>query len=151
MNLKNNKGITLIALTITIIVMLIIAGITIYGGSKLIQDATVEDVKTNMLLVQAEVKNYVEQAKFENKKIENMKDEGIKVDDVTLKIEDGQEIQGTMFYKIVTPMSELKLGKLSSENYLVAIKIDEVAVDVYFVPGITNGYGTTYHLLSEMQ
>lgn len=150
MKLKNNKGVTLIALTITIIVMLIIAGITIYGGSKLIQDAKVEDVKTNMLLVQAEVKNYVEQAKFENKKITDMINDGIKVDDVTLKIAEAQEIQGTQFYKIVTPMSELNLGKLRSEQYLVTIKIDEVSVDVYFVPGVSDGYGTTYHLLSEM-
>ena len=150
MKLNRNNGITLIALTITIIVMLIIAGITIYGGSKLIQNARVEDVKTNMLLVQAEVKNYVEQAKFEGKKIEDMKSDGIMVDGVTLKIEDAREIQGEMFYKIVTPMSELKLGKLDANNYLVLIQINEVNVDVYFEPGISDGNGTTYHLLSEM-
>ena len=150
MNLKNNKGVTLIVLTITIIVMLIIVGITIYGGTKLIQNARVEDVKTNMLLVQAEVKNYVEQAKFERKKIEDMINDGITVDGVTLKITEAREIQGEMFYKIVTPMNQLKLGKLDANNYLVLIKIDDVNVDVYFEPGISDGNGTTYHLLSEM-
>lgn len=147
---SNNNGVTLIALTITIIVMLIIAGITIYGGSKLIQNAKVEDVKTNMLLVQAEVKNYVEQAKFEGKKIEDIISEGITVDGVTLKITEAREIQGEMFYKIVTPMNQLKLGKLDANNYLVLIKIDDVDVDVYFEPGVSDGSDTTYHLLSEM-
>lgn len=150
MKLNNNKGVTLIALTITIIVMLIIAGITIYGGSKLIQNAQVEDVKTNMLLVQAEVKNYVEQAKFERKTIEDMVNEGITVNGVNFKIKDSREIQGETFYKIATPMSELKLGNLKADHYLVLIKIDDVDVDVYFEPGVSDGSGTTYHLLSEM-
>ena len=34
MNIKNDKGVTLVALTITIIVLLIIAGIAIYNGKE---------------------------------------------------------------------------------------------------------------------
>ncbi|MBR3249833.1 MAG: hypothetical protein IKF83_03965 [Clostridia bacterium] len=151
MKLTNQKGITLIALTITIIVLLIIAGISVYTGSKLIQEAKLEDVKTNMLLVQAETKNFIEQAKFERKTIENLITEGISVDNVTLKLEATNE-NGQTYYKIIQPtMNELKLSKLSSDNYLLAINIDEVSVDVYFKPGIKDGEGTTYHLLSEMQ
>ena len=149
MKIKNNKGITLVALTITIIVMLIIASITIYGGSKLIKQAQTEDVKTNMLLLQAEIKNYVEQARYENKKIENFLNEGITVGSTTLKISQAQEIQGTQFYKILTPMSEFNLDKLDEELYLVSMDIDKINVDVYFVPGISDGE-TTYHVLSEM-
>lgn len=151
MKLTNQKGITLIALTITIMVLLIIVGISVYTGSKLIQEAKLEDVKTNMLLVQAEVKNYVEQAKFERKTIENLTNEGITVDDTTLKLVAVTE-GGQTYYKIVEPtMNELKLSKLSNENYLLAINIDDVSVDVYFKPGITDSEGRTYHLLSEMQ
>ena len=39
MDIKNNKGITLIALIITIIIIVIIAGIIVYDGSKLVDDA----------------------------------------------------------------------------------------------------------------
>lgn len=149
MKIINNKGITLIALIITIIVMLIIASITVYGGSKIIKKAQKEDVKTNMLLLQAEIKNYVEQARFENKKIENFLNEGITIGDTTLKISQEEEIQGEQFYSILTPMSEFNLDKLDSKLYLISIDIDKVNVDVYFVPGISDGE-STYHILSEM-
>ena len=151
MKLTNKKGITLIALTITIIVLLIIAGISVYTGSKLIQEAKLEDVKTNMLLVQAEAKNFIEQAKFERKTIENLVAEGITVDNVTFQLQATNE-NGETYYKIIQPtMNELKLSKLSNENYLLAINIDEVSVDVYFKPGIKDGEGKTYYLLSDMQ
>lgn len=149
MNLKNNKGITLLALTITVIVMLIIASITIYGGSKVIKQAQKEDVKTNMLLLQAEMKNYVEQARYENKKIENFLSDGITIGEKTLKISQADEIQGVQFYKILTPLSEFNLEQLDEELYLISIDIDKVNVNVYFVPGISDGENT-YHILSEM-
>lgn len=153
MKYKKNAGVTLIALTVTIIVIFIIAGITIYSGSNLIQQSKVEDVKTNMLLLQAEVKNYIEQAKFENKKIEDVVSNGIKVseDGLTLRIEADQEIQGTTFYKIISPtMSELKLKNINAEQYILAIDIDSVTVEVYYKPGVRDGHGTVYNFLSEM-
>ena len=53
MKVKNNKGITLIALTITIIILLILASITIYSGKESIKKAQLESLKTNMLLIKA--------------------------------------------------------------------------------------------------
>ena len=66
MKVKNNKGITLIALTITIIILLILASITIYSGKESIKKAQLESLKTNMLLIKAKAKEYVEQASFKN-------------------------------------------------------------------------------------
>lgn len=158
MKFVNNKGITLIALTITIIVLLIIAGTSVYTGSKLIQEAKLEDVKTNMLLVQAEVKNYIEQAKFEKKSVETIVAEGVTLNGIELKLEAKNE-NGSTYYKIIKPtMNELNLSKLSADNYLLLIKADDqktdevdVNVDVYFAPGIKDGDGVIHHLLSEMQ
>lgn len=64
MNLRKNKGITLIALTITIIVLLIIAGISVYSGIEIIKNANLEALKTNMLLIEAKAKEYVEEVSF---------------------------------------------------------------------------------------
>jgi len=58
------KGITLISLVITVIVLVIIAGITLYSGKETIKRAKLEELRTNMLLVQAKAKEYVEQANF---------------------------------------------------------------------------------------
>ena len=63
--LKNNKGITLTALVITIIILGIIATIVIRTSSPVIQEAKIEDVKTTLLLIQAKWKVEKEKAKFD--------------------------------------------------------------------------------------
>ncbi len=152
MGIKSNKGITLIALIITIIVILIITTITVYTGSNIVDEAKFEDVKTNMLLMEAEIKNYVEQAKFENKKIEDFTGDGIKNDNnVVLKLGEPEEVEGNTFYKIITDMSELNLDKIDPEKYLVSIDINNLEVDVYFKPGISNGDGIPFSFLSEIK
>ena len=64
MNLKQSKGITLIALTITIIILGIIAGIAVYNGKETIKNANLEAIRTNMLLIEAKAKGLVEEANF---------------------------------------------------------------------------------------
>ena len=61
---KNNKGVTLIALVVTIIILLIIASIAVGAGKGTIKKAKLENLKTNMLLIQAKSKEYVEEAGF---------------------------------------------------------------------------------------
>jgi len=141
MKLKNSKGITLVSLIIIIIVMLVLASIAVYSGTGIIQEAKVEDTKTNMLLVQAKIKNYVEQAKFEKKEDIN----GITIDD---SITASPEVEG--YYKI-EDMSSINLPDLNSEDYLISYNIENIDVDVYFVPGIEDSDGNTYHKLSEVK
>ncbi len=62
--MKNNKGIALITLSITIIVLLIIASIGIFYGKDQIEKAQLENIKTNMLLMKSKAKEYCEQANF---------------------------------------------------------------------------------------
>ena len=64
MKQKKESGITLIALTITVIVLLIIASISISAGGNIIKTAKLENLKTNMLLIQAKTKEYVEEVSF---------------------------------------------------------------------------------------
>ena len=55
-NKFNDKGITLASLVITIIVLLIIASIAIYYGTEAIKKANVENIRTNMLLINSQIK-----------------------------------------------------------------------------------------------
>lgn len=64
MRINENKGITLVTLTITVIVLAIIAGITVYTGVDTVKRANLESLRTNMLLIQAKAKEYVEEASF---------------------------------------------------------------------------------------
>ena len=63
--MKQNKGVTLIALTVTIVILLIIAKIAIYNGKETIQRANLEALRTNMLLIEAKAKGLVEEANFQ--------------------------------------------------------------------------------------
>lgn len=65
MKLKQNRGVTLIALIVTIIILLIIAGIAVYNGKETIQRAKLEELRTNMLLIEAKAKGVVEEANFQ--------------------------------------------------------------------------------------
>lgn len=60
--IKKEKGITLVALAITISVMLVLISIAITGGSEIIKNANLENLKTNLLLVKAKAKEVVENA-----------------------------------------------------------------------------------------
>ena len=64
MNLRKINGVTLVALSITIIILLIIAGIAVYSGTEVIRNAKLEGLRTNMLLIQAKSREYVETATF---------------------------------------------------------------------------------------
>ena len=170
MNIKNNKGITLVALVITVIIILVIGAITVYEGSKLVDEAKYEDVKTNMLLIQAEVKNFAEQAKFEGLSKEAILTNGITLDNKTLRISEpddslSDKIQniknkgnttenGELVLYQINNMSDLNLGKLdnnASSNYLVYIDVSkDIEVEVCFLPGILGNDGTIHYFLSTM-
>lgn len=50
---QNEKGITIVGLIITVLVIVIIAGVCIYTGRDILEEAKLEQLKTNMLLIQA--------------------------------------------------------------------------------------------------
>ena len=64
--MKNNRGITMIALILTIIIMLILASITVNIGTSEIEKAKLEDLKTTMLSIKGRVKIIVDKLAFED-------------------------------------------------------------------------------------
>ena len=70
--MDNKKGITLIALIITIIVLIILAGITVAEGTLLIRKAKIESIMTNMITIKSKAKVLVEEA---NSKVWALADE----------------------------------------------------------------------------
>lgn len=61
---SREKGITLVALVITIVVLAIVAGIAIYTGKDTIKKANLEELKSNMFLIKAKAKGLVEEANY---------------------------------------------------------------------------------------
>ena len=161
MKVKNNKRITLIALTITIIILLILASITIYSGKESIKKAQLESLKTNMLLIKAKAKEYVEQASFKNgvnkSEISEEAKNELKGKEANASDYSKQNITingGEILYKLTSDnlkemgLKDVKLG--SNEEYLVKYNIKDVTVEVYNTSGYENN-GTTVYSLSELE
>lgn len=146
----NSKGITIVSLIITIIILLIISGVTVYVGTSVIKQATLQTVNTNMMLIQAKTKTIAEQAKFNNnqdnykgtvlsevsnKKIDEMINVGI-IDDTS------------KFYLLSKDdLVSMGLEKIDIEDgYIVNYETEEVI----YVKGYEND-GITYHKLTDMK
>ena len=58
---KNERGITLLVLAITIVVLLIIASITVYEGSNVLKESVLQKNIANMLSIKSKIKGYSEE------------------------------------------------------------------------------------------
>ena len=107
--MKNNKGITMLSLALMIVVLIILATMTMYYGESAVKEAKLQDLKTNMLLIQASLKNDLEKYHFEtstldeesknNKKSEYLKGKALSdpsasdAEDVFNRIEENLQIK----------------------------------------------------------
>lgn len=64
--MRNEKGITIVALVVTIIILLILATVGIQYGMDAIKVANLEDLKANMLLIQGKAKIIIDKENFED-------------------------------------------------------------------------------------
>lgn len=148
---RNQKGITIVSLVITIIILLIIGGTTVYIGTSVIKQANLQTVNTNMMLIQAKTKTIAEQAKFNNNK-DNYK--GTVLSDVSgnKKIDKLLEtgiIEDTSKYYLLSQDDLVSMGleKIDIEDgYIVNYETEEVI----YVKGYENE-GVTYHKLNDMK
>ena len=156
--LKNQKGITILSLVITIIVLSILAGITINMGLDSIDRAELDELKTNMLLVEAKAKQLVEEANFkvgivsnpitpeQQTKIDNIRQE-IYVTNNKLQLNnETNQISGVDLSKAYILTVEAKklwgLEGISEKTGEYLIVFDEVKdiVQVYNTKGYDNCY-----------
>lgn len=148
---ERENGVTLVALAITIIVLLIVAGIAVYQGASIVQSSKLQSLKTNLLLIQAKVQIYAEQANFAGN------NDGLKGSVLTAE----KVLGGT-----VLPANEEKVRSLSKQDLtdMGLDSIDEEDGDfiadyrdneVYYVEGYQtkkdqDGNQNTYYKASEI-
>lgn len=69
--LKENSGITMISLVVTVIVLMILASISTYSGLKTAKDAKYYNAINQMKVMQAQVNNWYEEKKDGNEEFWN--------------------------------------------------------------------------------
>ena len=166
--MKKQKGITLIALTITIIVMIIIASITIYAGIDLIQQAKLQDLVTNMLLIQAKAKESLEEVKFQTAnmtdtaQVEAVKQEYLRGKKITENADIQAQAENTgkidtskiseYYFLEQNNLDEMGLGELNSEEYgyfILRYDLDNMKIEVLNTMGYNGNY--TLEQLQQLQ
>ena len=158
-----NKGITLVALTITIIILLIIAGISISAGGNMIKKANLEALKTNMLLIKTKGKEYVENANFKlGPKFDTAEDKQTRIDNaktelkgtiatsdevaqIKNKIGENKVDTDYTFYSELTMSNLEEMGIKGvqledNETYIIRYELDSMEVEVYNTLGYNGKY-----------
>ncbi len=144
MKLKNRNGITIIALLITVIIMLILAGVGLYFGTDAIRRARLEDIRTNMLSIKTKAKIIVEQYNF--KDIDALVGSEIGTEEANkLDITDTANARKLSS----SDLESLGLPNSIEENmYIVLYNLEDPNdCEVYYLEGYElEGYGTMYSL-----
>ena len=149
MNIKSQKGITLVMLVITIIVIIIIAGITVSVGGNIIEKAKFQNLNTNMLLIQAKTKSISEDSKFskDTSKLIGQKVSEISGDPKIEKLRSKNAIEDLDQYYMLSQedLNSIGLEKITiDDGYLVNYDTEEIV----YVKGI-KANKNTYYRLSE--
>lgn len=147
MKKANEKGITMVTLVITIIVLIIITAIGVNTGTEIIKRADLQNINTNMMLIQAKVKTISEQAKF-NKDTSNYK--GTKISEISgneqidkLQITDKENC----YLLSQTDLDSMGLEKITiDDGYIVNYNTNEIM----YVKGFETE-DTTYYNLTDMK
>ena len=162
MKIKQDKGITLVALVITVIILAILAGISMNIGLDLINTTKLETLKTNMLLIQAKAKEYVEEANFKlgtNTEIsddvknelkgteQNNKDEIANLYNINID-------NNCLCYKLEKQdLLEMGLSNIETTNsnyYIVIYDIKNITVEVINTVGYRSKDNTIHYTLSDL-
>ena len=139
MNLNNEKAITIIALIITIIIMLILAGVGVHFGNEALNKAKLEDIKTDMSSIKTKAKIVAEKYNF--KDIENLIGNEI-TDEETQKlgIENSSEIRKWSS----SDLSEQGLSTIDGDIYVVKYNLEDPNnCEVYYLTGYEGKYSLT--------
>lgn len=162
-NFRNNsRGITLVALVVTIIILIIIAGIGIQTGTETVKKVKLEELRTNMLLIEAKAREYVEEANFkigtnkgnteeETSKIENIKQEIYENSAKLIKATNLTNLPSSIPLSNCYVVTEdtLKLWGLNkikldtNEKYLLEFDENNLSVEVYNTKGYEKKYSLT--------
>lgn len=175
---ERNKGVTLATLVITIVVLLILSGITINYGVSNIKRAKIQNIKTNMLLIEAKTKEYVENANYDlgikpneattemkGKAISELEGEG-KGTKVTTSSSISTELNimgitseeisnGNVYQISTTDLEKMGIkGVESSEKkgwYIVVYDITNSNVKIYNTKGIKTNNNETKYCLDDIR
>ena len=134
--MNNEKGITLSALIVTVIIMLILIGVGFKYGRDALNVATLEDIKTDMISIKTKAKTLADEYNFEEPVEGKM---GVKFENATMFGTTGD------FYKWDREtLDNHGLSIIEADVYYVKYDFDNPSnTEVYYTEGFDGKYSLT--------
>lgn len=159
--MRKQNGVAIPVLIIGIVIIIVVASIIINYGKNIVEENKVQDLRTNMLLIQAETKKDLEEVCFKTVNLDAKKEEdlikineikkenlkGTLVQDSDIKNSIPQEINidENCYYLDETVLNEIGVKDLNPEEYgYFIVKYDFTNITVEVIN--TKGYDGKYTL-----
>lgn len=160
--MKNEKGVAIPTLIIIIACIIIVAIIGIKYGIKMINENQLQDLRTDMLLIQADTKKSLEEVSFQTVNLDKNKEEDLaKINEVKQEKLKGVPVQGTEIEKSIPEgitvdencyyldenvLKDMGVKESDSEkygNYIVKYDFENIKVEVINTKGYEGQYTLT--------
>ena len=154
--IKNEKGITMVMLIITVIVMVIVASIAMTTGSNLRKKTELTDRVSQMQLIQAKAEDVYNEHLYKGTKLLG--------EEITLN--EGEEIKNEKWYKLnEDDMKSIGIDFTPTDEFYYCVKydlteedseegVDKESIDpinVYYSGGYESTNGNTYYTLDKLK
>lgn len=154
--LRNEKGVTMAMLIITVIVMVVVASIAMTAGSNLRKKTELADRISQMQLIQAKAEEIYNEHLYKGSKLLGQ--------EVTLN--EGDEIRNEKWYKLSSEdMKSMGIDFTPTDEYYYCVKYDLTEenseegvdkedidpIDVYYSGGYESTNGNMYYTLEKLK
>ena len=154
--LRNEKGVTMEMLIITVIVMVVVASIAMTAGSNLRKKTELADRVSQMQLIQAKAEEIYNEHLYKGSKLLGQ--------EVTLN--EGDEIRNEKWYKLSSEdMKSMGIDFTPTDEYYYCVKYDLTEenseegvdkedidpIDVYYSGGYESTNGNMYYTLGKLK
>lgn len=166
--MESIKGISLIKMTITIVVLIIIVAVAVNLSIIAVEHEQLEDLKTNMLLIQAKAKTYSEEVSVQTVNLDEEKEEdsekikgveeeqlvGIKLSECTKEIQEKAKLAGVTEFEQYYCLNKQDLEKMEinidlAEGEYYLVKYDFQDTEIVYTKGFRHE-GKTCYTLTEI-
>ena len=146
MNLKSKNGITIIALVITVVIMLILVGVTVRVGTKSIDESEKEDIITNMISIKTRAKIVKDQYNFKdiNSLVGTKFTDDTKCEKVNLNSAIPEDEKANCYIWTQEDLGAQGLTSIKSdESEFYVVYYGDNSIEVYYSKGIDGKYSLT--------
>ena len=100
--MKKQNGVAIPILIIGIVIIIAIASIIVHYAKNMVEENRLQDLRTNMLLIQAETKKDLEKVCFQTANLDNKKEENLaKINEIKKENLKGTLVQGSEIEKSI--------------------------------------------------